>query len=144
MATLTKDRATVIDLDKETITTMDLSKKTYTVMTFAEMKQMAQDAAQRMQGRQANQGDSNVEANFKVSAQATGQTKTIQGLNAKQMVITMTMEGTDQKSGQSGAMTVTTDGWFAPVPGYEEVKAFHRKMGGSWATPSVPAMRRWA
>ncbi len=131
MVTTTRDRSTVIDLDKESITTIDLSKKTYSVMTFAEMKQMMEDARQRMeQGRSQNKGsgDPNVEADFKVSAKATGQSKTIQGLNAKEVLITMAVEGTNTKTGDSGAMTISTDTWMADVPGYDEVKNFHKRM----------------
>jgi len=39
MMTMTKDRASIIDLSKETITEIDFAKKTYSTMTFAEMKQ---------------------------------------------------------------------------------------------------------
>jgi hypothetical protein len=55
----------------------------------------------------------------------------------------MEMEGTDAKTGNSGAMTVTTDSWVATVPGYDEVKAFQVKMGekmGSVFGSSMPAM----
>jgi hypothetical protein len=66
---------------------------------------------------------------YKVSANATGKTKTVAGFDAKEMVITMTMEGNDQKSGQKGSMTVITDTWMAPgVPGYSEVRNFYRRM----------------
>jgi hypothetical protein len=125
MATLTKDRISVIDLDKETITTIDTAKKTYSIMTFAEMKQAMEDAARRLQGRQKN---NDVETQFKVSAKSTGQTKNVQGLNAKEIVITMAMEGNNTKTGENGAMDITTDAWYAPVPGYGEVKEFHKKM----------------
>src|SRR5437016_12061948 len=91
MATITKDRVSVIDLDKENITTIDTAKKTYSVMTFAEMKQAMEDAAKRMQGRQKTDKGDDVQAQFKVSAKATGRTKTVQGLSAKEMVITMAM-----------------------------------------------------
>jgi hypothetical protein len=131
MATITKDRVSVIDLDKENITTIDTAKKTYTVMTFAEMKQAMEDAAQRMQDRQKKgKGEKNddVQAQFKVSAKATGQSKTVQGLNAKEMVITMAMEGKNNTTGDSGGMDITTDAWYAPVPGYGEVKDFQKKM----------------
>ena len=127
MATVTKDRISVIDLDKENITTIDTAKKTYSVMTFAEMKQAMEDAAKRMQGRQKSKGD-DVQAQFKISAKATGQTRTLQGLTAKEMLITMAMEGKNTKTGESGAMEVSTDAWYAPVPGYGEVKEFHKKM----------------
>ena len=128
MATVTKDRVSVIDLDKENITTIDTAKKTYSVMTFAEMKQAMEDAAKRMQGRQKSKGN-DVQAQFKIAAKATGQTRSIQGLSAKEMLITMAMEGTDGKTGDTGAMEISTDAWYAPVPGYGEVKEFHKKMG---------------
>jgi len=127
MATITKDRVSVIDLDKETITTVDTAKKTYSVMTFAEMKQAMEDAATRMQARQQKKNDQgdDVQAQFKVSAKTTGQAKTVQGLSAKEMVITMAMEGKNAKTGDSGAMEITTDAWYAPVPGYGEAKEFN-------------------
>ena len=131
MATVTKDRVSVIDLDKETITTIDTARKTYSVMTFAEMKQAMDDAAKRLQGRQPNgpgEPNGDVQAQFKVAAKATGQSKTVQGLNAKEMVISMTMEGRNTKSGDTGAMEITTDAWYAPIPGYGEVKDFYKKM----------------
>src|SRR5215475_7793603 len=37
MATVSKDRISVINLDAETITEIDLAKKQYSVMTFAQM-----------------------------------------------------------------------------------------------------------
>jgi hypothetical protein len=128
MATITKDRTSIIDLDKETITTIDNAKKTYSVMTFAEMKQALEEAAKRMEGRQKNDKGENVQAQFKVSAKATGQTKIVQGLNAKEMLITMAMEGKNLDTGDSGAMEISTDAWYAPVPGYNEVKEFQKKM----------------
>ena len=127
MATVAKDQVTVIDLDKEAITTIDNAKKTYSVMTFAEMKQAMEDAAKKMEGRKNDKGD-DVKASFKVSAKATGQTKTVQGLNAKQMILTMTMEGKNTKTGEAGGMDMVSDFWYAPIPGYEEVKAFQKKM----------------
>jgi hypothetical protein len=128
MATITKDRVTVMDLDKETITTIDTARKTYSVMTFAEMKQAMEDAAQRMQGKQKNGKGDDVQAQFKVSAKATGQSKTVLGLAAKEMVITMAMEGKNNTTGESGGMDITTDAWYAPLPGYGEVKDFQKKM----------------
>ncbi len=116
MATITKDRTTVIDLDKESITTIDTAKKTYSVMTFAEMKQQMEEAASRAQSRSKDKDATkkdDVQAQFKVTAKATGQTKTVQGLNAKEMQINMAMEGTDKTTGQTGGMNITTDAWYA-------------------------------
>jgi hypothetical protein len=144
MATIRKDHTTIIDLDKDTITEIDLAKKTYTVMTFEQMKQAAENARARMQQRSpggANQ-DPGAEMKFKVSAKATGQTKTVNGLSAREVVMTLETDVTDKKSGQTGAMNIVNDIWNANVPGYDEVKAFHRKMAekmGSIVSAALPA-----
>ena len=125
--------ATVIDLGSETITSIDLQKKTYTVMTFAEMKQMMEQMSERMQQAQQKQqqqknGDQ-VDMKFKVSAKPTDASKQINGFDAREMLIRMEMQGTDQKSGQTGSMVIVADTWIAPaVPGYKEVREFQRRM----------------
>ena len=123
MATITKDNTSIIDLDKETITTIDAGKKTYSVVTFAEMKQAMENMMAKSQGKKK------ADVNFKVSAKATGQTKTINGVTANEVIMTMTAEGTDEKSGQKGGMDITMDNWLAPVAGYEQVRDFQKKMG---------------
>jgi hypothetical protein len=118
----------IIYLASETITSVDMQKKTYTVMTFAELKQMLEQMSQKMQQQQQKKNGDKVDMKFNVSAKP-GATKTINGFEANEMVLTMKMEGTDQKSGQSGSMVVVADTWIAPaVPGYNEVREFHRKM----------------
>ena len=113
----------VTDLGTQTITTIDMQKKQYSVMTFEEMKQMMEQMSQKMK-----QNDK-ASMNFKVSTDSTNKTKQIAGFEAKEMVLKMEMEGTDKDSGQKGGMTIITDMWIAPgVPGYQEVRAFHKRM----------------
>ena len=40
----------------------------------------------------------------------------------------LAMEGKNTKTGESGAMEITTDAWYAPVPGYGEAKEFNKRM----------------
>jgi hypothetical protein len=120
MATITANHISIIDLAGETMTEVDLQKKTYSVMTFAQMKQFVEQFAQ---------GANSPEANIKVSANATGATKQVNGLNAKEMVITMEMETTDARSGQKGSMKIVMDSWLAGgIAGYDEVRAFQKRM----------------
>lgn len=148
MATLGKDTSTIIDLDKETITEINLSKKNYSVITFAQMRQAMDDAIAKAQAQQPKKQKAapkgNVEAKFKVSAKATGKTKKVQNLNAREMVVTMDLEGTDKDTGQSGSLTVIDDAWMATVPGYDQVKAFHQKMGQKLAREFQPELSRMA
>jgi len=114
----------IIDLANQTITTIDPQKKTYSVMTFEQMKQMMEQMSEKM-SKNKGQG----EMKFSVSANNTGKTKSFGGRDAKELVLKMTMSGTDQQSGQSGAITVTTDTWIAAqIPGYAEVRDFYRRM----------------
>ena len=107
-------------------TDIDYQKKTYSVITFAEMTQAMQAAMQRLKSGRETEG---AQVDFKVSVKDTGQTKQIAGLQAKEMIFTLEMEGIDQKTGQKGTMVVTSDMWLAPkVPGYDEVRDFYQKM----------------
>jgi hypothetical protein len=123
----------IIDLSKETITTVDFQRKTWSVMTFAEMTQMLDELSKKMKDKQ------NGEVHFKMSANATGQTRQIGGVEAKEMLMKMVMEGTDPKSGQTGGMVIATNMWMAPkAPGYEEVTNFYKRMSEKLAwTPGT-------
>ena len=127
MAAMGSTNGSIVDLGAETITQIDFQKKTYSVMTFAEMKQMMEQMAGKM--------GATPEARFKISANPTGNSKQIAGVNAKEIVITMDMEMTDAKSGKSGSMKITTDSWISSdVAGYDQVRDFYKRMSGkiSW------------
>jgi len=133
-----KDHATVIDLDSETITEINFQKKQYSVMTFAEMTQAMERAMQ--QGKD-KQGD-DVKADLKVDIKSTGQSKQINGYDAKEMLVSMQMDATDEKTGKKGGMQILSSMWLAPsVAGYEEVREFHKKMAMKLAwTPGASSM----
>ena len=120
-----QQQATVIDLAAQTVTTIDMQKKTYTVMTFEEFRQMMEQMSQKMQKSQDQGGKMEV----KVSTKDTGNTREIAGYQAKELVLRMEMQATDQKSGQQGSMVITSDMWLAPsIAGYQEVRAFQTRM----------------
>src|SRR5689334_22749988 len=134
MAHIGKERGSIIDLDKETITEIDFAKKQYSTMTFQQMKEAMQKAMERAQQAQAKAKAqqpqaANIDANFQVNAKATGQTRTINGISAKEVVMEFVTEAKDKDSGQSGSITMSVDNWMGEIPGYEEVQAFYRKMG---------------
>ena len=117
--------ASITDLDAETITTINFDKKTYSTMTFAQMRQAMDDMMKQMDKSKSNVSD----MKFDIKIKDTGATKNINGIPTHEMIMTMTMEGTDQKSGARGGMDITTDSWIAPkVAGYEEVREFYRRM----------------
>ena len=128
MATRSAMHTSIIDLNSQTITTIDMQKKTWYVMTFEEMKQMLEQMKEGMQNAKNDNGDS-AQVSFKVSAKNTGNSKQVNGYDAKELILKMEMEGTDQQSGQKGSMVITTDMWITPaIEGYSEVRAFHKRM----------------
>ena len=143
MARVNADDIEIIDLDKETITHIDTVKKTYTVMTFEQMKQQIENARQEMQKRQAehpaaqpaNPTPDDVKVSFDVKVRKTGADKPISGLLSKEAILTMTMNATDQKTQQSGAMAITNDMWMVPeIPGYDQVRDFQKRFAEKMAT----------
>lgn len=132
MVTITGQTASVIDLSKETITEINYQRKQYSVMTFAEMAQMMEELAQKSKSKDASG------ATFKIDVQDTGQTRQINGMDTRQMIVKMVMEGTDAESGKSGGLVVTADMWLAPkVAGYEEITQFYSRMAQKMAwTPT--------
>ncbi len=145
MVTKTADSSTIVDIDKETITTVNFAQKSYSVVTFAQMKQAMEEMSQKMQQQKGGGGQPPPDMQFDIKMNDTGQTRTINGNNAHEVVMTMTMQGADAKSGAKGGLDVTTDMWIAPkVAGYEEVRDFSRRMGQkiAWSPMSNPLINR--
>jgi len=139
MVNRTAGTAQIIDLDAQTITRVNFEAKTYSVLTFEQMKKALDDAAQKMREHQKDQAD----IQFEVSLKDTGAKKTIAGMDAHEVVMTLKMKASDEKSGAHGGMDVVTDMWIAPnVPGYDEVRAFYKKMGEklNWTPGGNPMM----
>lgn len=123
MVTMTAKTASIIDLSNETMTEVNFDKKEYSVMTFAEFRQMMEELAKKQNSKE--QG----EMNIKISVDATGQSRNINGLDTNQTIVKILMEGKNPESGQKGGMTVTADMWLAPsVAGYQEMMQFQTRM----------------
>jgi hypothetical protein len=121
------DRSTqIIDLDRETITEIDHNKKTYSVITFAQMVEALRQAEARMK---SEKGAEQADVSVKASVNETGQSKQIAGVNAREVILKLEMEGTDKKSGQRGVfMVMTADMWMGQHAGYQEVRDFYQRM----------------
>ena len=70
---------------------------------------MLDQMAQKM-----HQQKPDAQMDLQVSAKATGNSKQVAGYDAKEMLVRIDMQATDEKSGQTGAMVVSTDLWIAP------------------------------
>jgi hypothetical protein len=151
-AVVSKDSTEITDLDRECIIRIDNVKKTYTVITFAEMRQAFMNMPKQMDKMQAQmkqaqanqpQQPSDIKTTFDVKVNNTGITKVVNGLEAQEQVITMTMKVTmtnpppppqgqpaDPNAPNSMDYTVTTDTWVAPdPPEIKEIADFDIRFG---------------
>lgn len=141
MVRKSKRQAEIIDLDKRTITTVNFEKHTYSEMTFEQMKQML-DAASSQVAKQPADGDK-VNVDVDADIKDTGQTRTINGMDAHQVLVTMSMAATDPQSGQTGTMKMNSEMWLSKnVPGAEEMREFYKRMAKEidWAPTGLGAM----
>ncbi len=138
MATLTKDHATIVNLDNETIFDIDFVKKTYSSMTFAQMKQILDQAMKEGIARTNHSNGAGATTTFEVSSKS-GRTKAIGFLSARELIVTMTVDGASRESEQSASAdpgsrpqpvtNILLDSWILTVPGFGEVEDFRRKLG---------------
>src|ERR1700730_14217642 len=137
-AHINTDSTEIIDLDKETVTRTDHRKKQYSVITFQQMKQELENASSEAEKRRAQQPArtepapkaDQPEMTFKVNVRNTGASKQVAGLDAKEAILTMALQGEDKKNGQTGALDITNDMWMTPeIPRYGEVRDFDLRWG---------------
>src|ERR1019366_566553 len=135
MVRKSKRQAEIIDLDKRTITNVNFEKRTYSEMTFEQMKQMLDSVSGQMAKQPADADKVNVDVDADIKD--TGQTKTINGMDAHQVIVSMSMTATDPQSGQTGTMKMNSELWLSKdVPGAEEMREFYKRMAKDldWAS----------
>jgi hypothetical protein len=119
------DYGQIVDLQEEKIYTLDMKNKTYKVRTFEEARKAAREAREKMQQQQAKQKPDTEKAEKKPDQQApeyeidvaskpTGQTKSINGFDTKQVITTVTVRQKGKTLEEGGGLLVTTDSWVAP------------------------------
>jgi hypothetical protein len=122
----------IIDLDQQTMTSIDHDKHTYSVVTFQQIQQAMADAAAKAKAQSKNSTNNSGDAQMSFSAHVSsnGTTRTIDGRDAKEALLTVTMiaNATDG-SNAKGGMAATSEMWLiSDVPGVEELRAFNQRM----------------
>jgi hypothetical protein len=133
LASIAKSSTEIIDLDQETVTRIDNEKKTFSVTTFAAMRQAMKDAPKKMEEAEAKMRQQQpapsadagqapqVQVTFDIAVTDPGVSKTINGVLAKEQVMTMKAHVTDlnpppDSHVQTVTYSVITDLWTAPEP----------------------------
>jgi hypothetical protein len=120
MRTEDGDVATQIDFEAQTVTTIDNARRTYTVRNFSDVMGAAPNTP-----------------SVTMEAKETGQRKSINGFDAKELILTMDMDMSQMMQGRGGAagmggmnmkMQMEVDMWISSeVPGGGEVRAFYER-----------------
>lgn len=133
-ATFNDTTGQIIDLGEEKVYELDMKKKTYKVATFAELRRRMEEAkakaeqnAQKEQTREKAAEpapkENNVEIDFDVKD--TGQKKVVNGFDAHQVMMTITVREKGKTLEENGGLVLTADEWMVPrIPAMKEVVDF--------------------
>jgi hypothetical protein len=115
----------IIDLDAETITFIDHDKRTYSMVTFQQMQQQMAKAASQAKGAKTDGS----QMSFNAHISSTGATRQIDGQNAKESLLTVTMVANSSDNNTKAGMAATSEMWLiSDAPGMEEMRRFNERM----------------
>jgi hypothetical protein len=148
MARLNDATGQIVDLAEEKVYDLDIKKKSYRVTTFAELRRRMEEArkkaeedARKAEGNEsraenAPPPENNIEVDFDVKN--TGEKKTINGYEARQSVMTITVREKGKTLEQGGGLVTTADMWLAPkIPAMKEIVDFQIRYAQKLYGPMV-------
>jgi hypothetical protein len=141
MTTTGENAGQIIDLREEKIYDLDLRRKTYKVTTFEELRRQmreaeekAREAAARQPKEEQSQSQGKeMEVDFDVKN--TGQTKTINGFDTRQVLATIIVREKGKKLEDSGGLVMTVDTWLTKAVSLKEIVDFERRYYEKLAGP---------
>lgn len=144
--TVTDKTAELIDLAEERIYEIDLEEKTYTVTTFADLQRRIEAAQEGAREELARAEDAPAEpestdeepVEFEVDfdQRESGQTRTINGYETREVVTIVTVREKGKTLEDAGGIVITSHTWLAPrIAAMDEVAAFDRRYAEQLALP---------
>ena len=148
MMRVTDTNGELIDLGEEKVYQIDFKNKSYKVRTFAEIRQemeeqmrKAKEEMAKSEGKKETSKDTSKEQpqmEAEVSTKDTGQRKTVNGFECREVVTTILVHEKGKKIEESGGLILTADSWLAPKnPALEEIGEFSLKYWKAIQTPAV-------
>ena len=141
MTTTGDNTAQIVDLREEKIYDLDMRRKTYKVTTFDELRQRMRDAEARAREQAAKQPkeeqpqNQGKEMDVDFDIKNTGQTRTINGFDTRQVVATITVREKGKKIEESGGVVMTVDTWLTKQASLKEIVDFDRRYYEKLAGP---------
>jgi hypothetical protein len=132
----------IIDLKEEKIYDLDLRRQTYKVTTFEELRRQMREAEAKARESAARESKEEqpaktdgkeMEVDFDITN--TGQTKTINGFDTRQVVATITVREKGKKLQESGGIVMTVDTWLTKSVSLKEIADFDRRYYEKLAGP---------
>jgi hypothetical protein len=118
----------IIDLDQQTMTFIDHDKRTYSMVTFKEIQQQMAKAATQAKGAQSSSTDAS-QVSFSAHISSNGATRQLDGEDAKEALLTVTMLANSSDNTSKAGMAATSEMWLiADAPGLAEMRAFNERM----------------
>jgi len=126
----------IVDLGEEKVYELDLKRRTYQVITFDELRRRmreAQEKAAREAAKQDREAQEQKEQQEKLAQEVevdfdlkqTGQTRTIAGHNAREVVMTVTVRPKGRTVEEGGGLVMTANNWMGPdIPAMKEIADF--------------------
>ncbi|HEX6640654.1 MAG TPA: hypothetical protein VF215_06050 [Thermoanaerobaculia bacterium] len=137
MTTSGDNTAQIIDLQEEKIYDLDVRRKTYKVTTFEEIRRQMREAEAKAREAAARESRESKEAppakndgkemEIDFDVKNTGQTKTINGFDTRQVVATITVREKGKKIEESGGIVMTVDTWLTKAVSLKEIVDFDRR-----------------
>jgi hypothetical protein len=134
-ATMNEATGQIIDLSEEKIYDLDMKKKTYEVTTFEELRRRMREAREKAEKDAAKEqgaeekpeksGQPQKEFEVDFDVKETGQTKSLAGYNAREVIMTVTLREKGRKLEDAGGFVMTADSWLGPqIPALKELADF--------------------
>jgi hypothetical protein len=132
MSTTSGNSQQIVDLKEEKIYDIDLKDKSYRVTTFAELRQRMEEAkrkaAEQQQKETGKPSEPAKEMEIDFTVKDTGQRKAVNGFDAREVLMTITMREKGKTLEQSGGMVLSNNVWLAPkIEGMTELADFQRR-----------------
>ena len=144
MMTTGDNTGQIVDLGEEKIYDLDLRRKTYKVITFEELRKQMREAEAKAREAAAkqpkeeqpqSQGKEGKEMEVDFDVKNTGQTKTINGFDTRQVIATIAVREKGKTIEESGGIMMTVDTWLTKAVSLKEIADFERRYYEKLAGP---------
>jgi hypothetical protein len=148
-AVLNDTSGQIVDLAEERIYDLDIRRKTYTVTTFAELRRQMETAQRKAQAEaistppreqpsESVRDPNEVELEVDFDVKETGEKKTINGFNTRQVIMTVALREKGKTLEEAGGIVLTSDVWLAPtIAAMSEIVQFDARYAQMLQGPMV-------